>query len=64
MPIGHNNSQSCPECKVKTSRTAAGLYHCYTDGCPVSHFKVDFFGKPYSIVYCADREEERVDADL
>ncbi len=64
MPIGKNNSHPCLECKVEVTRNAAGLYHCLTDGCPVSHFKVRLSGTIYDIVYCADREEERVVADL
>ncbi len=60
MPIRHRSSRPCDGCGVEITRNAAGLYHCLTDGCPVSHFKATFTGVIHSIVYCADREEERV----
>ena len=54
MPSGYRCSHPCPECKVETHPSQAGLYHCISDLCSVAHFKVDFFGKAHSITYCAD----------
>lgn len=54
------DSRPCPECGVKASSNASNKHHCKTDDCSVAYFKTDFFGTVTKIVYCADREEERV----
>ena len=56
----YQKSHPCARCDVKIKPTKSGLYHCNNRDCSVAHFKVDFYGNPYDITYCADIGEERI----